>query len=140
MNKTNNLPIELQIAKSEISRQIVVDHINISMGQKPQVWYSDTDSMTDYFHFINATIRETIEVLKTEGGDSIRVTTEYSQFNDPEGKELEQLLIKINKIAKESGYINKVKIENRHYEDCGVRKEWTAIEGTFERMFEGVNQ
>lgn len=134
-----NLPFKLQIAKSEISRKIVVDHIVISMGEKPEMWYSDTDSMTDYFHHRSATIKELIEELKTRGGDVVRVTTNYSRYNDPEGKELEQLLKKINKIAKDAGYTNKVKIENRHNEMDGVRHGWVAVEGNLERMFEGVN-
>ena len=136
----NNLPIDLQIAKHAISRKVVIDSVNIEMGEKPSVWYSDTDSMTDYFHHYRVTIKEMIELLKTEGGDVVRVDTNYSFYNDPEGKELEQLLRKINKIAKAAGYINKVKIEERISHGYQGREEkWLHVGGNLERMFEGVN-
>lgn len=131
--------IDIQVVKSNIERKVVVDHVVINMGEKPRMYYSDCDSMTDYFHRRETTIQNTIEELKTRGGDVIRVTTDYYSENDPEGKRLEQLLRKINGIAKKSGYRNLVKIENKYNERDGIRHEWIAVEGNLERMFEGVN-
>ena len=131
--------IDIQTVKTNIERKVVVDHVVINMGEKPRMYYSDCDSMTDYFHRRETTIQNTIEELKTRGGDLIRVTTDYSSNSDPEGKELEQLLRKINGIAKKSGYRNLVKIENKYNERDGIRHEWIAVEGNLERMFEGVN-
>ena len=131
--------IDIQTVKTNIERKVVVDHVVINMGEKPRMYYSDCDSMTDYFHRRETTIQNTIEELKTRGGDLIRVTTDYSSNRDPERKELEQLLRKINGIAKKSGYRNLVKIENKYNERDGIRHEWIAVEGNLERMFEGVN-
>jgi hypothetical protein len=132
--------IDLNIVKAQVSRKVVIDHITLSDGEKPHLWFSDCDSMTDYFHGYHATIKETIEELKTRGSDSVRIDVNYSFESDPEGKELERMLRKINKIAKESGYINKVKIEERI--DHGYQKQeirYMHVGGTIERMYEGVN-
>jgi hypothetical protein len=131
---------DLNIVKAQVSRKVVIDHITLSDGEKPHLWFSDCDSMTDYFHGYHATIKETIEELKTQGADSVRIDVNYSFSNDEEGRELERLLRKINKIAKESGYINKVKIEKKiGYGYKGVEVPYMNVGGTIERMFEGVN-
>ena len=132
--------IDLTSVKHNIERKVVIDHITLSDGEKPHLWFSDCDSMTDYFHGYHATIKETIEELKTRGADSVKIDVNYSRYNDPEGKELERMLRKINKIAKEAGYINRVKVEERISYGYQKRKEtYLYVGGNLERMFEGVN-
>lgn len=132
--------IDIQVVKTNLQRKVVVDHITLSDGEKPHLWFSDCDSMTDYFHGYHTTIKDTIEELKTRGADSVRIDVNYSFESDPEKKELERLLRKINKIAKESGYINKVKIEERiGHGYKGIEVPYMHVGGTLERMFEGVN-
>ena len=113
--------------------EAVISSMTIYNNPEVYVSYSDSDSMTDYFHGRSCGVNRAIELLKTDGGEVIQVHTNYSEYCDPEGVELEKLLRRIKKMAEKSGYINNVTMKRAHNEINGLRQEWLDIRGTFIR-------
>lgn len=113
---------------------------SMTIYNEPHVYlsYSDTDSQTDYFNGRSTGVNHAIDLLKTDGGEIVTVHTNYSEYCDPEGVELEKLLRRIKKMADKSGYINNVTMKREHNEMNGVRQEWLSIKGTFIRKPEHV--
>lgn len=128
---------ELSKLKIQMSGPVIS---SMTVYNQPHVYlsYSDSDSMTDYFNGRSTGVNHAIELLKTDGSDIIQVHTNYSQYCDPEGVELEKLLRRIKKMAEKAGYINNVKMEKYHNEMDGIRKEWLNVSGTFIRKPEHV--
>ncbi|MDR4491413.1 MAG: hypothetical protein R2685_11020 [Candidatus Nitrosocosmicus sp.] len=113
---------------------------SITVYNQPHVYlsYSDSDSMTDYFNGRSTGVNHAIELLKTDGAEIVQVHTNYSEYCDPEGVELEKLLRRIKKMADKAGYINNVTMKREHNEMDGVRQEWLDISGTFIRKPEHI--
>lgn len=80
-------------------------------------------------------IKETAKELKKHGSDIITI---YCDWYEDDSISQSKYLKRIEKIAKESGYINNVGIKSMYQEQDGIRHEWKEINGQFIKK-EGVN-
>ncbi|OYT64174.1 hypothetical protein B6U67_00800 [Methanosarcinales archaeon ex4484_138] len=76
------------------------------------VWFDDTDTMTDYFHHYSLPVRQAIEWIKEKGADEISVTVVNNDESIPTMRRLKQ-------IAKTCGYKIEDRSEMRVYKATG---------------------
>ena len=132
---------ELELVKQQISKP-VIDFVvvHLSGGLRNHWSYSDSDSMTDYYHGSGGSEKYLIESLNKDGGAVVQIHTNGGQEEGSE--ESIKLLKKIDRIAKRTNYINNVKGYNKVFERFVsngqlIEKSEYVIEGTFVRK-EGV--
>ena len=103
--------------------------------------YSDSDNSTDYHNGITCGVKSAIEKLIKDGGSRIQVYTNLQPYDiEEQTAEFKRIIKRIEKVAKAAGYMNFVKVQNRHNGQDGVLHEWKVLEGSFQSSESFLNE
>jgi 16S rRNA C1402 N4-methylase RsmH len=101
MNKTQQVKNETEV--------FGISTVCISTNEKPYVFHYDSRVDRELEGSYHLTVKELVKELQKEGLNSIRV---YSDWNEYDEKAAEFYIKKAQKIAEQAGYISTVKLED----------------------------